>query len=347
MKKLLIIWLLLCSTILQAQYTLIPDPYFEGYLVNIGIDTDGEINGQVLTSDIADETQLLLTANHFITDLTGIEDFESLEILDIYQMDITEIDLSQNINLWRLDISDVSLESLDVSANVNLIQFYLALNYDAGMFTSPIDNIDVSNNVLLNTLRVSHTLIPEINLTNNMLLSHLILKRTLFTEIDLVNNINLNLLDIRNMEELKVVNIKNGANWDLNHLDIHDNPNLQCLKVDDPLAVIAGLIPPYDNWNIENNPLLTITDDCNLGVEDNVLNIQVSIYPNPVQAVLYIENSSSYTINAVKMYDVLGRLVLHIDNPTEQLDVSNIASGLLFVQLETDAGVLVKKVVKE
>jgi len=35
-----------------AQITLIPDPKFEQFLIDEGIDSDSVINGQVLTSDI-------------------------------------------------------------------------------------------------------------------------------------------------------------------------------------------------------------------------------------------------------------------------------------------------------
>ena len=323
MKKILFIWLLLFSALLQAQYTLIPDSYFEGYLVNAGIDTDGEVNGQVLTSDIADETQLTITGNIFITDLTGIEDFESLNVLDIGQMGITEIDLLQNINLEYISISDVSLESLDLSANINLTFLGLGLHPDAGMFTSSITSIDLSNNILLSNLIIGHSLI---------------------TEVDLSNNPNINHLDLNFMQELTFVNIKSGANWDIGLLEVHDNPNLQCLQVDDPQAVIEGVIPPYDNWIIENNPLLTITDDCNLGLSE-YLTSKVNIYPNPAQNILNI--NSDIFINSVQVYDVLGRLVLQENNPTNQLDVSKISNGLLFVKLETDIGIITKKIIKE
>ena len=43
--------------------TLIPDSNFELYLINTGIDTDGVINGQVLTSDIEDELELSFLGN--------------------------------------------------------------------------------------------------------------------------------------------------------------------------------------------------------------------------------------------------------------------------------------------
>ncbi len=61
MKKITVLILLLLMGTIYSQVTLIPDPNFEGYLVNVGIDTDGIVNGQVLTSDIADETQLAIS----------------------------------------------------------------------------------------------------------------------------------------------------------------------------------------------------------------------------------------------------------------------------------------------
>jgi len=326
MKKILIVFILLFSSLLQAQYTQIPDPFFEGYLVNIGIDTDGEVNGQVLTSDIADVTQLTFDVNIFITDLTGIEDFESLEYLFINQMGITDINLSQNTNLYSLSIGDVSLESLDLSANINLTQIDIILHPDAGMFTSSITSLDLSNNILLSNLVLYYTLISELDLTSNINLDHLILGF---------------------MDELTVVNLKNGLNNELSFLEILDNPKLECLQVDDPQAVIEGVVPPYDSWFIENNPLLTITDDCNLGIGNITLKNQIKLYPNPVQNILYLENNSGYAINTLKVYDVLGRLVLQKNKQIKQLDISSLASGLLFVHMDTDGGVLIKKVLKE
>lgn len=48
------------SNNLYAQITEIPDQYFEQALIDKGIDSDGIINGQVLTSDINTVTELIL-----------------------------------------------------------------------------------------------------------------------------------------------------------------------------------------------------------------------------------------------------------------------------------------------
>lgn len=81
---------------LTAQTTSIPDQNFEQALINLGIDSDQTINGQVLTSDISGVINLDLK-NILLNDLTGIEDFDSLKILNIsdtglgYTLDLSQV----------------------------------------------------------------------------------------------------------------------------------------------------------------------------------------------------------------------------------------------------------------
>jgi len=324
MKNLIAFFLLLFVGSLYSQITLIPDSQFEGYLIALGVDTDGEVNGQIFTSDIEDRVSFSLPGNPLITDLTGIEDFTSLEFLGIGSVNITEIDLSNNLNLKRLEIVDVSLTSLDISNNVLLENFHLQLNYDGGFFTSPITAIDLSSNILLRTCHINNTLI---------------------TEIDFSHNMNLHVMELWSMDELTKVNLNSGNNQDLIWVRIIGCDNLLCVQVDDPAAVIAGVDPPYDNWIIENDPI--ITDDCQLGVTDNILADNISIYPNPVSSRLTINSTSIAQIKSINIYDVLGRLVLQEKEQFNSINVSHLKGGLLFVTIETAQGFIAKMVVKE
>lgn len=112
-----------------CQTTNIPDPKFEQALIDLGIDSDGSINGQVLTSDI--ETVTTLDLNHLqINDLTGLEDFSALEILDATGNLLTFLDVSQNIELKELYCSSDSagfnmmISSLDITNNINMEVLY-------------------------------------------------------------------------------------------------------------------------------------------------------------------------------------------------------------------------------
>ena len=101
MKTLLYILLLSISTTAFAQITQIPDPNFEQALIDLGIDSDGIVNGQVLTSDI--ETVISLNVeNKGIQDLTGLEDFAALENLNVSFNMMTSLSLTNNVNLKEL-----------------------------------------------------------------------------------------------------------------------------------------------------------------------------------------------------------------------------------------------------
>lgn len=85
----------------------------------------------------------------------------------------------------------------------------------------------------------------------------------------------------------------------------------------------------------------------NLSLLEVVSNQQKSIKlsPNPSKNIIKIQ--SEQFIKNIKVYDVLGKLLIEQNQPSKQLDISNLSSGLLFIQIETDEGVLVKKVIKE
>ncbi len=102
-----------------AQTTAIPDPNFEQALIDLGIDSDGTVNGSVATSDISGVTELDLF-DRSISDLTGIQDFISLISLDLEDNQLTSLDLSNNTALVSLDCVDNKITGLDLSNNTAL-----------------------------------------------------------------------------------------------------------------------------------------------------------------------------------------------------------------------------------
>ena len=66
---------LLFSPLVLAQYTSIPDTEFEQLLITQSIDSEGTLDGQVLTSDVATVTSLDISYTS-ISDITGIQDFQ-------------------------------------------------------------------------------------------------------------------------------------------------------------------------------------------------------------------------------------------------------------------------------
>lgn len=83
-----------------------------------------------------------------------------------------------------------------------------------------------------------------------------------------------------------------------------------------------------------------------LAVNENVL-IDISVFPNPLKDVLNILSQNDNPIHNVQVYDILGRLVLEEKDDFNQVDVSNLDSGVLFVKIQTTEGVVAKKIIKE
>ena len=101
-----------------AQITSIPDANFEKVLIQLGIDSDKTLNGQVLTSDIS-EVLILDVSSKEISDLTGIEDFDSLKELYCGWNELTDIVVDNIISLEILDYSG-NPTSANISNCINL-----------------------------------------------------------------------------------------------------------------------------------------------------------------------------------------------------------------------------------
>jgi hypothetical protein len=79
-----------------------------------------------------------------------------------------------------------------------------------------------------------------------------------------------------------------------------------------------------------------------LGTEDYLLS-QVSVYPNPASDILNINTTSSIELSKATLFDALGRKTA--ESSTNVINVSELARGLYFLQIETSNGNLTQKIV--
>ena len=70
------------------------------------------------------------------------------------------------------------------------------------------------------------------------------------------------------------------------------------------------------------------------------------IYPNPVHDTLYVEVPNE-DITQIELYNLSGKKVLSYINNTNQIKVTNLASGAYLLKIYTETGVVVKKIVKK
>jgi len=298
MKKTITLFsLLLLSITMFGQYTAIPDANFENALE---VYDDIPNDGQVPTANIASLTSL----NAFgegIADLTGIEDFTSLEILWCSDNDLTSLDVSQNLQLIELhclinqltslNISqNILLEELDVSQNeltsLDVTQHTLLtkLNFQENMITS----IDLTQNILLTEIKSSVNNLGALDVSQNVLLTKLRCFTNGLATIDVSQNPllidfwpasnNLTSLDLSQNAQLSILNCFNN---DITSLDVSLNPQLTELKV---------AINDLTTLDVSQNPLLTtiwcgsnhLTSlDVRNGNNSNVIDSQFKANSNP------------------------------------------------------------------
>ncbi|MGF1554754.1 T9SS type A sorting domain-containing protein [Paucihalobacter sp.] len=221
--------------------TYVPDNNFEQALIDLGLDT-GPLNNYVLTANIETLLSLDVSSNN-IADLTGIEDFTALENLDFSNNNLSEIDLSSNVNLLNLDCSDNLLANLNIESNTALTTVNCSSN--------AISNLNLIANTNLSILNISDNIftafIPSevlsllvFNADNNNLLELDFQQNQLLTNLSCESNL------------LETLNIRNGQNLILTELNAQNNPNLTCIETDN------GTVPNNATWLVDAATQLAI-----------------------------------------------------------------------------------------
>ena len=258
----------------------------------------------------------------------------NLENLRVSGNPLGTIDLSQNVSLDILLINSSMLTELDLSNNIALSQLYIRNNQ--------LDNIDLSNNLALLALDFKFNQLNSIDISNNIeLLQFSGSDNPLVGNLDFSQNSNFQSLTAQNTL-LTTINIKNGNNVNLNNLNTTNNPNLECIQVDDEAyAINATMNEPF--WEID--PQTSFSEDCLLSVTENELRVLVTVYPNPVEDILTIE--SSVDIRALQIHSILGELLYETKQRQNSIDISGYPSGMLLLTIQTNKGSTTHKILKK
>ncbi|MEP2937247.1 MAG: M36 family metallopeptidase [Gilvibacter sp.] len=95
----------------------------------------------------------------------------------------------------------------------------------------------------------------------------------------------------------------------------------------------------------------TLTVDGVLSVADVGLNNVFTLYPNPTQGDMVLRNRGNVEIDGLKLFDMNGRLIKVFNTNSTSAEITlpmgDVATGMYFVQVTTDQGQTVKRVIKE
>src|SRR5690554_3984589 len=314
MKKIFLILIILVPFLGTTQITLIPDNEFEQRLIALNIDSDGIVNGQILTANALNTTMLDLNNSGYwqmccIQDFTGLEAFVNLEEMESYFNDIHTIDLTPLTKLKKLHLSNSMLSAIDLSGNTNLESLFIGNDYYV-KFWNPnhMKELDLSSNHKLRHISASYLLtLEQINLRNNTADS---------------------------------VFIYLGNSYDVPYNDI-------CIEVDDHTSATNGTAP-YDTWEVYGNHFFS--DDCKKALSNELFILNnFKIYPNPAQDYVSVEYDENIGVQlrGVQILDSSGKWVRSVNENFHQIDVSDLSSGVYLFVIQTDKGNKTEKVVVE
>lgn len=328
--------LLLSIQLVQAQIVNIPDPNFKTALLEhdpvIDINDDGEIQ----VSEALAVTSINVREKE-INDLTGIEAFINLTLLNCVNNNLTSLDVTNNLLLSNIQCQVNNFNSLDFTLNTQL--GFLNCGASPNLSSLELPDIDsiiavYATNGSLSALDVS--MLPNLvvlALSGNNITSMDLSQNDFLTEIYLNNN-NLENVNLVGANSLTRIQVENNP---ISELDISDNlllntfsfQNTQITEMDlsnypDLLAVWA-----FDN-NLEtlnmsngNNEDVVVFDASNnpnlpcIQVDDSVLaNAGVGAYEFWIK-----DESASYAedCNALSLNEVSEPITAFFPNPTENL----------------------------
>ena len=310
MKKTLSLLVLCCVflTPALAQYTVIPDANFEQALIDFGVDSEGTLDGQMLTSDAASQSTLSII-NRSVTDFTGIEAFVNITALDVSYNDITSLNTSFNTLVESINTEGCTvLTALNLSSNTALTTLNL--------FDNDLSTLDLSNNLSLETIDVRFNQITSLDLSNH----------TALTSFNAKNN------------ELTFLDMRNGNNASITFFDSDFNINLQCIFVDDASAAY------HSSWTISfYSTLVNNEAECNTLSQDEVVDVSSRMYYN--SGLLYVDSINQGEI--LEVYNTQGRLVAKSDLyfGKNSINVKDLDTGIYIIKISSINRIITKKVV--
>lgn len=250
---------------------------------------------------------VFIVGNSLLTDLSAFSNIQSVQELQL-------ISCSSLIDLAGLQNIQTINGLLRIGFNPELINISALGNLTA------VANLDIYENERLESLAGLENLqsIEErLLLANNAFLD----------DIEALDNVSPTQID-------EVVIINNG------HLEVC-NTELICAIINEH-SILKTITNNYEGCN----SVAEVSALCNpLAISDFTLNNSISIYPNPVSEAFQIFTSNGIEVEKSVIYSILGESL--VTSFESSIDVSYLSEGNYFVEIVTDKGTLIKKIMKE
>jgi len=107
---------------------------------------------------------------------------------------------------------------------------------------------------------------------------------------------------------------------------------------------------PFIIESVEIDPehqLISKDNIAKIGIDQELLYNNITLYPNPAINLIQIQNSSDAVVEKVSIFNTLGKLVLEETNPLSAISLKTLSVGIHLVKIETSQGTLHKTILKK
>jgi Leucine-rich repeat (LRR) protein len=301
----------------------IPDANFKAALLaNAAINTNA--NQEIECSEAAAYTSFINVSNSNISDLTGIEAFTGITMLNCSVNQLSSLDLSANTALVNLNCTGNFISNLNISNCLSLEQLFCSVNQ--------ITELDLSNHIYLEQILCNENALISLNIQNGF--------NGNLTNFLATTNPDLECVAVDNVNDMLV-------NWP-NAIDGIASYNLNCsvctIFIPDANFKAALLANPYINTN--SNQEVECTEAASFSGNIFVLNSNISdltgieAFPGVAQlncsmnqltsldlsantALTYVEAHSNQLVNLLLPSGNNLSEVIVSDNQLSSIDVSS------------------------
>ena len=213
-----------CEVALPVTAQFFPDPTFMG-LVESNYDADHD---SIMTKAELDNVTVMRVFNSNIQDMTGLQYFTALTVLDCSSCQLGSLDVSKNAALTNLYCNNNQLTVLDISHNTALTYLNCSDNQ--------IDTLNASSNTALQTLVCNNNQLTALDVSKNAALTNLYCNNNQLTVLDISHNTALTYLNCGD-NQIDTLNASNNTalqtlvcnNNQIDTLDVSNNTALTTL----------------------------------------------------------------------------------------------------------------------
>jgi uncharacterized repeat protein (TIGR03803 family) len=111
----------------------------------------------------------------------------------------------------------------------------------------------------------------------------------------------------------------------------------------DTTTHLVSTVLDFDIYNGKNPRYAALVEDCpqTTSITKTEITCDISVFPNPTSQIIYIKSIDA--IQSVKISNTFGKTVL--TSAVKIIDVSGLSNGVYFMNVDTDKGDIVKKIV--